>query len=274
VINYLTKIKEKGVFFYLNNYIKQIYFQQKSKIIKSIFYKENSLKIVLNYDNGTVDQGIYLTGIFGENIIPLIEKKLDKTKTFVDIGANIGTFSLILSNYCKEVIAFEPLPKLYQQFQESIKLNNFTNITAHNSACGNEKTSLEITINETNLGGNTLLQHNNILAKTSKQIVQVDRLDDVLFGQKVDVIKIDVEGYEYFVLLGAEKIITQYKPIIFIEYSPQYYEELETGMSAKLYNLIKLYHYAIYSLDEKITYNSFEELPKEQCDLLLTSVYS
>ncbi|MFA9289697.1 MAG: FkbM family methyltransferase [Solirubrobacteraceae bacterium] len=269
MIEIFYKIKKKGIFFYLNNYFTLYFFRVKKKFIKTINYQSIKIKIVLNSSNGTVDNSIMRRGYFGENIIPEIQKELNRNKNFIDVGANIGLFSLILSNYCNKVYSFEPIQRLHNQFKESIELNNFNNIELFNYGCGNEEITSEITINPMNAGGSTVLSHNNDITGVKKELIKLNTLDNLITDINVDVIKINVEGFEYFVLLGAKKIISKFKPIIFMEYSPNLYEKINQGMSRELYDFIKSYNYSIYNLTSNKLFNSFEELPTHQCDLKL-----
>ena len=264
-----NRIKTQGILFYLKRQVLKVKFKLEKRVVNKIRYKNEEIKIILEEKNGLVDLVIYSFGIFGKEFIELIEKKLDKDKVFVDVGANIGQHSLILSRYCKKVISFEPLPALYNQFKESVELNGFQNIEIHNVGCSDVKEEKEITIDPINAGGSTVLAHNNLLTNNKKETIKLDRLDDLIPNQQVDVIKIDVEGYEYFVLLGAEKIINTYKPTIFLEYSPDFYDKIDVKMSKKLYDLIKSYGYNIFAIQFNKNIFFFEDLPHTQIDLLL-----
>jgi FkbM family methyltransferase len=264
-----NRIKTQGIRFYLKRQWLKLKFRLEGRVVRTINYNNLNIQIILEAKNGLVDLVIYCFGIFGKEFVDLIKKELNQDKVFVDVGANIGQHSLILSNYCKKVISFEPLPSIYHQFRQSIELNGYQNIELHNLGCSNNKETREITIDPVNAGGSTLLFHNNSLSNTKKEMVHLDKLDDILAHQKVDVIKIDVEGYEYFVLLGAEKTLANHKPIIFIEYSPHFYESLETGMSKKLYDLIKKHNYSVYNFQSNRMVYSFDELPMDQIDLIL-----
>ena len=57
----------------------------------------------------------------------------------LDIGGNIGQHSLLLAPYCKEIYSFEPIPKVFKSFKNSINANHYKNITLQNIAIGNKK---------------------------------------------------------------------------------------------------------------------------------------
>lgn len=127
---------------------------------------------------------------------------LKKRRTAIDIGGHVGFYSRALSEIFSNVIAFEPAPKNY----ESIKVN-CPEIVVHNVALGSEEKEGEIVVFEDNSGNNYIKEGSGVKIKT---------LDS--FGIKnVDLIKIDVQGYELEVLRGAKKTIVENKPIIIIE---------------------------------------------------------
>ena len=119
------------------------------------------------------------------------------------MGANYGDTAIWWAkSYGSKVIAFEPLVDVYQELIENIKLND-VEVVAYNVAVGNGG---EISGNSNghmfSLGGDTKI-------KTVK-------LDDYSFN-RVDLLKIDVEGFEIEVLQGAKITITRHRPKIIIE---------------------------------------------------------
>ncbi len=87
----------------------------------TIHYNNRKTRIYLNKKFGYVDLYIFENGIYEKHIIDDIRSVLTKDKVLLDIGANIGQHSLLLAPYCKQVYAFEPIPDVYHEFNESIK---------------------------------------------------------------------------------------------------------------------------------------------------------
>jgi FkbM family methyltransferase len=121
----------------------------------------------------------------------------------IDVGANYGDSAIWWAKTfrCK-VIAFEPLVNVFTVLEENIKLNN-ADVMASNLAIGNGE---EISGSS---DGNMFCSGGDIKIRTEK-------LDSYSF-ERVDLLKIDVEGFELDVLLGAENTIRQFKPRIIIE---------------------------------------------------------
>jgi len=119
---------------------------------------------------------------------------------FIDVGANIGAYSILAASQigCK-TIAFEPSEKNYSILQENIHLNNLQEfIEIHNFALGEKNETKTIGTK----GALTYITNNQNL---DLQKIEIQRLDD--FAEYAQIIKIDVEGFEEFVLKGAEQAL-------------------------------------------------------------------
>ena len=142
----------------------------------------------------------------------------------MNIGANIGATTLNLAKKVGsngEVYSFEPSPFNYQRASQNISMNNFRNIKLLNQGLGNEKTiAFLYNVNTNNLGMQRLLKEsgeNNFYERTP---VEIDTLDNSMVNFSIpppSFIKIDVEGYEFNVLLGGRETITKHRPALFIE---------------------------------------------------------
>jgi FkbM family methyltransferase len=142
----------------------------------------------------------------------------------VDIGANIGYTTLNFARICNNgsVYCFEPDSDNYRKLQENIGRNNFPNVNALQIAVGSTSESKTLSkIEKHNPGANRILP-TDTHANYDSERVTVRTLDEVaneLSIQKIDLIKIDVEGFELFVLKGALHVISKHHPILFVELS-------------------------------------------------------
>ena len=124
--------------------------------------------------------------------------------TFYDIGASIGTHSIFLAKFLGNngrVVAFEPEPQSYQRFLANIALNQLTNIKVLPLALGNEE-SIGTLKDEEGLGTYTLLPSLKEIKAGGIKIVRGDQLRQNLNLPIPQVVKIDVEGFEFSVLQG------------------------------------------------------------------------
>lgn len=142
----------------------------------------------------------------------------------VDVGGNIGQTSLMMAKNVGaqgKVISFEPFGQTYDRFKENLSLNpRIKNITLEKIALGEKSAELTMYVeNERNSGGNRIVpKGRNVVSEMQK--VKVMSLDDYCANasvNRIDLIKIDVEGFEMKVLRGAERTIKKFKPGLFIE---------------------------------------------------------
>jgi FkbM family methyltransferase len=124
---------------------------------------------------------------------------------FVDVGANVGAFSVLASGVANaHTIAFEPSPGTFQRLQQNIRLNGLQEkVAARNKALGGRTGKIEFT--------EGLGTENRVTDRANRgQTVEVElsTLDHELRGEKPVLIKIDVEGFESEVLSGSGSTLT------------------------------------------------------------------
>lgn len=225
-----------------------------SGVKKQIIYR-NTIKINVRLDDW-IQQQIYFLGEYEKPEIDYLYETLKPGSVFVDVGANIGLFSLNASNIVGldgKVIAFEAFKPNYIKFNDNIKINNFTNIIAENKAISNQNSTIEILYNESekNVGmASTYLKN-----FTSKELVECFSLDHYLKEKminKVDLIKIDIEGGEFNALLGMNRILSELKPKVLIEINQVALEN--SGHSEN--EIIELFKKYNYKMLKKLSVNS------------------
>ena len=155
--------------------------------------------------------------------------------TVCDCGAYIGNHSVFFGKICKarHIYAFEPSEEAFRILTRNIDLNDLTRvISAFEVALGSENGLAELFIRDRNNLGATYTMN------SKEGRVPVRRLDDMIpSDEKVDFIKIDVEGAEYELLEGAERILINDCPAIFIEIFPENMNSVN--------DLLKSYGYTI-----------------------------
>ncbi len=242
---------------------------QYNDYFKLINYQNIKFYILISSKNGFIDNYIHQHSIWEKEILNILKKYLNKDSVFVDIGANIGFHSLFASQICKKVIAFEPISFLNQQFSKSIKKNKINNIDLKNLACGNKEEVAIINISENNVGGSSILNKSGHKKEKIKIIIP----DQELEKEKVDFIKIDVEGLEPEVFEGLSNLIEKQKPIIAFEYSPGWYEKRQENLSLNLLKKIKNWNYKLIYIKNNQEIKNFKKFNrliflKNQADIL------
>jgi FkbM family methyltransferase len=179
-------------------------------------------KVYIGNFNTFLDWSVYYYGAYAEEELLLMHDSIKgKNSIVVDIGANVGHHTLFASTIADKVHCFEPYSEVCKKIREKQKLNNLHNIQIHEIGLGNINALLEFhppagcnTGTGSFLGSN---QTDNIVIKLPV------RIGDEYFNEhaikKVDYIKIDVEGFEEYVLKGLQKTINDYRPVIFFEWS-------------------------------------------------------
>jgi FkbM family methyltransferase len=198
------------------------------------------LKVQPSTDQG-VEQQLYQNGTYEEGTLQFIEQHLKKGDVFADIGANIGLMSLVAAKSVGEVgkvFAFEAHPDTFSELAENIKLNNFTHIFAENVAIGKDFEPIYITLDSINKGASSI-----ILSNGKGEKVDCKTIDSFQF-EHMTMMKIDVEGFEHNVFLGAMETIVRCKPVIIFESN----NEVGSFQAAK----------DIYALLHPLNYNFFK----------------
>jgi FkbM family methyltransferase len=195
-----------------------------------------------------------------------IKKIVKPSQVAVDVGAHWGGFSLLLGKLVGKggkVFSFEPFPKSFKLLKRNLKINHLTDrVKVYPFAVGDKNEEVKLKVASTSSGHNSILRK-NLPAREVLRVKQV-RLDDALKTSKVDFLKIDVEGYEYFVLKGAENLIKNNRLWLFLEYSPAFMGE---ELTEKLTEFLKRYFekpFAAYR--KKIFQTSWDEVEKIAAD--------
>lgn len=159
--------------------------------------------------------------------IDFLSKYLKRGDVFIDIGANIGQLSLQALQIVKDkgkVISIEPHPKVFSYLRGNVEINNNLDvIKLFNCAVGSEDAKILFT--------DKVSDDQNRINLDDKigLTVDVKTLDSLLDERLiVDILKIDVEGFEYFVLMGSEQVLKRTKYV--------YYEAWEEHFSKFNYN--------------------------------------
>lgn len=151
-----------------------------------------------------------------------------KVKTFVDIGANIGYYSILAGkmNEKIKIYSFEPAKGPFHYLKENIKINSLSDVVkterfAISNSEGeiefNEITSLKYDFIKYNLSGEHSIDGNSKNVSYSKNKILTTTIDSYFKNKQVDLIKIDVEGSEINALKGGIGLIKKYKPLIICE---------------------------------------------------------
>lgn len=146
--------------------------------------------------------GNIYTGLAEFDDMALVLHALRPDELFVDIGANIGSYTILASAAGARTIAFEPVPATYERLQTNIRLNGLTQrVTAHRAALGRVAGVIRFTASHDTV--------NHVATDDDRGetvVVPIVTVDEIVAGAGLSptLIKIDVEGYETEALAGAQ----------------------------------------------------------------------
>lgn len=164
--------------------------------------------IILNVHRDHIGRGIAKSHKFYEiGMLNYIKKNIPKKGYYLDIGANIGNHSVFFLKYCTErLISFEPVIENYSYLRTNLKINKLSGALVK-CALGEKQGVAGIKIDKDNMG---------MCRLTKGDTVEIHTLDSFNL-RDVTLMKIDCEGYDKRILLGALKTIKDNKPHIFVE---------------------------------------------------------
>jgi FkbM family methyltransferase len=178
------------------------------------------------------------------HITKLLNRNFKSDSVFVDVGSNYGWHSIKSSPYCNTVYSFEP-QKLIHDIQNTSIIENFlTNINLFNCGIGDTNEIKEMSPIDYN---NPSINMGDLSVGIGGESIEVRTLDSFQIP-KVDFIKIDVQGYEKYVLEGGKNTIMSSKPTIIIEMEDHQLRRFNYGV-VELFEQLRSMNYYIYFLD-------------------------
>jgi len=195
--------------------------------------------------------GNIYTGLHEFNDMGFLLHFLKQDDVFFDVGANVGSYTLLASFRKAKTIAFEPIPETFDILTKNIQLNSLqSDVTLVNKAVSSRYGILNFTNNQDTT--------NHVVSHSDEQTTEVEMilLDDFFAEHKPILIKIDVEGFETEVLNGSQSYLsdTSLKAIIIeLNGSGNRYGFKDDDIHAKLLK----HHFKPYD------YNPFNRILKE-----------
>lgn len=165
-----------------------------------------------------------IPGVYERDLVDWAGQFIAPHSHFVDIGAHIGSWTLLLAKQAQQVTAFEPQKMRYYQLCGNIAVNNLDNVTAVHCGLTSEETrGKKMTLYKfRNDSGSSTLRSDiaqrsfTETTPTGQELVELKCLDDFQLNN-VSLMKIDVEGFELEVLKGAKQTLARCRPYIVLE---------------------------------------------------------
>jgi FkbM family methyltransferase len=173
--------------------------------------------------NDLIGRSFAVVGAYEEAGVAAVEWLCDQGRiqdsrncTFVDVGANIGTYSLALSARFETVLAFEPHPVVNKVLSLNKVINGFDNLNVQPYGLSNVDSEAKLYEPAKNVGGSSL-EHQGSGSNYTVKIKHASTAINQLKSSKVSFIKMDVEGHELMVMQGLKELLSEDQPVVAFE---------------------------------------------------------
>jgi FkbM family methyltransferase len=204
-----------------------------------------------------IDWNLLFRGDYEPHLTRLWNRLATKSGVAIDVGANIGAHTLTLAQCVGaggRVLAFEPNPIVRNVLEKNLALNGISHVQVFDCALGSQRGSLPLRVPKqdseefSNLGLASL-----VALETPHDLVNVDirTLDEVLKSEqvkRVDVIKVDVQGYELETMKGMRDCLATYRPALVFEYDAWAWGQANVR-PADAFDLLEATGYQLFRLD-------------------------
>jgi FkbM family methyltransferase len=216
--------------------------------------KVNEAQIRFHNDNSTIASLIYWKGLNGyESATLKVWAALSKnSKIILDVGANFGLFGILSKGLNPEATLyfFEPLNRNITRIERNLALNNFKSTVIKAAVSDSVGTAefFDISSSENTIGSLSkshvqMHQHHTGIKSVITNVITLDSFSESEKLKSIDLVKIDVEGFEIEVLNGFVQSIKKFRPLIIVEITNE-----ENGI--EVYNIMKTEKYCFYIIDD------------------------
>ena len=189
-----------------------LFWQLRSRLVgKPVAYRFVNQSRLLVYPGMTGATGNVYAGLHEFHDMGFVLHALRKNDLFVDVGANVGSYTILAGAAVgADCISIEPVPSTFSHLLENVELNGLqSNVSCLNIGLGKDNGTLHFSADEDTM--------NHVVADSEvcKNYVDIEvkRLEDILCNCLPTIIKIDVEGWEANVIKGAQKVLSNKKPL-------------------------------------------------------------
>ena len=244
----------------------------------NIKYPEESTIISISVDNlkgkfeikdykEYIQRNLFFRGFYELREAKILKKILNSGDVFVDIGANIGWYTVLAGNIVGsqgKVIAFEPGSNIFAHLNRNVEINNFNNVVTENFAISDSNGEIVLSgVNGKNGGGASIVRNPDNYAEKSKETVKMVTFDNYVLNHaigQIKLLKIDVEGAEMLVLKGMFETLKEGKiENVLIEINDNHLIKLGSS-SKEIFELLVNAGYAI-SMIKYRPFNGYKLTP-------------
>lgn len=191
-------------------------------------------QMYVNPQDEPLGRSLASQGVYEAYETKLFRSIVKEGMTVVDIGANVGYYTLIAAELVGEsgkVFAFEPESGNYELLKRNVALNGYLNVETVDRAVSNRTGTVKLYIDKRNYGNRSLAKKNIVVegGAVDAHTVSLDEFCEThLEGRQIDVLKIDAQGAEGLILEGAQNTLKNQVPKLFMEFEPEMLRNLGT----------------------------------------------
>ncbi|MEM2613326.1 MAG: FkbM family methyltransferase [Nitrososphaerota archaeon] len=245
-----------------NFYWRQLLKKSKENFVT--FAKVRGHKMALYLSNNEISNALFIYGSYEENETEILERIIKRGDVVVDIGANIGYYTLIFARLVGKdgkVFAFEPEPTNFKLLKINVLKNGYDNVIFERKAVTHKTNSVKLYVSD-KPGNHRIYESTN---NPNFLIVDSISLDDYFNNlnekNKINVIKMDIEGAEYAAFKGMTSLLLNNPNVkIVTEFNP---ERLKAaGINPKKYlRILFKYRFSLYDIKRKVRVG-ISDIPK------------
>jgi FkbM family methyltransferase len=178
--------------------------------------------------------------------IQFVRRMLKPGDLVLDVGANVGHISLLVSDIAgaENIFAFEPTPISFRRLTENWKLNHWPTSNLYQIAVGRSAGTVCIPDTTSPETKNAIHSAAGAMVTVEVPLVSLDQLRTQWRGRRIGLLKIDVEGYEKEVFAGAQELLREERPRLLM------FESLGGQIDESVEMVLRQSHYRIFQLDE------------------------
>ena len=203
-----------------------------NRVLAKCVIGEVTLGFLVEADDLLLSPGLILNGSHEDDLVRFFAAHVQEDSRCLDVGANYGFFACLFGKYARrgKVVAIEPHPMVYELLRDNIQLNDVAAVVAPLRAAVSDAAGKLQLFPRVGRSGNTSITQMPdaalaVLGEAKAEPLRVDslRIDDLLpqFDNRLDVIKLDVEGAEPLALRGARQTIAANPQLaIVMEWAP------------------------------------------------------
>lgn len=203
--------------------------------------------LCLNQDDAVVSGALFL-GAYETAMTKIFLTRLRPNITFVDVGANLGYYTVLACGKVGRIIAFEPAGENVAILRRNVEANGAANVSVIQSGIGDAVETRRLSLDADNKGKHSLVEGEGKSEEIA--ITTLDRALSDLGIDRVDLIKMDIEGWEAHAFAGMAETLRRGRPTIFFEYAPARIRLAGGDPFAMIRSLSKL-GYDLFTIDER-----------------------